>query len=96
MKKPVCVKCGRPLTDPLSIAIGMGPDCRGSLSRRKWKFPTPRWRVQGGRTVLVEIKGKIEPPPIGDLSPSDRQLLKRMERMKSHDRNEYEDQDPTG
>ena len=31
--KPTCKKCGRPLRDPLSIAIGVGPECRGATSR---------------------------------------------------------------
>lgn len=95
MKQPRCVKCGKPLKDPLSIAVGMGPDCRGSLSRRGWKFPKPRWKVQGSRTTLVSTSGRIEPPPIGDLTKSDRELLKRLERM-SNDHDEHEDQDTVG
>jgi len=64
MKKPVCTRCGRPLKDPVSIALGMGPDCRGDLSSKGWKFPKPKWKVQGGRTVLVGFEGKVEPPPV--------------------------------
>jgi len=30
MKKPQCSKCGRPLKDPVSIALGIGPVCRGT------------------------------------------------------------------
>ncbi len=29
MKKPRCKRCHRVLHDPVSIAIGMGPECRG-------------------------------------------------------------------
>jgi hypothetical protein len=30
MKTPRCSKCGRPLKDPVSIALGIGPVCRGA------------------------------------------------------------------
>lgn len=93
MKKPVCVKCGKPLSDPLSIAVGMGPDCRGALGGRGWKFPKPHWKVQGNRTVLVSISGRIQPPPLGDLTKNDRELLKRLERMKSHDEEPEDESD---
>lgn len=29
---PKCKKCGRPLRDPVSISIGLGPKCRGAAS----------------------------------------------------------------
>lgn len=29
MNPPKCSKCGRPLTNPESIARGMGPECAG-------------------------------------------------------------------
>lgn len=64
MKKPICSRCKRPLKDPVSIAIGMGPECRGALSRKGWKFPKPRWKVQGGHPVLVGMIGKIEKPTV--------------------------------
>ncbi len=57
-----CERCHRLLKDPLSIAIGMGPECRGALSKKGWKFPKPQWKVEGGRTVLVGTVGAIEPP----------------------------------
>lgn len=31
--QPICSKCHKPLTDPMSIAIGMGPECRGGGGR---------------------------------------------------------------
>jgi hypothetical protein len=69
VKKARCCKCGRALTDPFSIALGMGPECRGSLSKRGWKFPKPRYRVQHGHVILIGMDGKIvEPPPVGDTS----------------------------
>lgn len=61
---PKCSKCGRRLTDPFSIAVGMGPECRGGLARKGWKFPKPRYKVSGGRVVLVGMTGKVEPPSV--------------------------------
>lgn len=63
MKTPRCTRCKRPLKDPVSIAIGMGPDCRGELSRRGWKFPKPVYRVVSGHVELVKMVGKVEEPP---------------------------------
>jgi len=68
MKQSRCSKCGRALKDPFSIAIGMGPECRGSLSKKGWKFPKPKWRVSHGRVELVGMTGKIVEPPVGDLT----------------------------
>lgn len=79
MKKPHCSKCHRALTDPFSIAVGMGPECRGGLSKKGWKFPKPKWKVQGGRTVLVGVIGKIEPPPVGDLTRKEKGKKQRAE-----------------
>lgn len=62
MKKPQCSKCGRALSDPFSIAVGMGPECRGGLSKKGWKFPKPQYRVRKGRVELVGMVGKLEPP----------------------------------
>lgn len=64
MKRPQCSKCGHALTDPFSIAIGMGPECRGKLSKKGWKFPKPKWRVSRGRVELVGMTGKIVGPPM--------------------------------
>lgn len=64
MKKPQCVRCGRALSDPFSIAVGMGPDCRGDLAKKGWKFPKPKWNVIRGHVVLVGMDGKVEPPPV--------------------------------
>jgi hypothetical protein len=33
-----CIKCGRPLRDPESIARGMGPKCAGDIGRRRRKY----------------------------------------------------------
>ena len=59
-----CSRCGRKLTDPFSIAIGMGPECRGALSKKGWKFPKPKYQVQHGRIVFTGMVGRIAPPRI--------------------------------
>jgi hypothetical protein len=64
-----CGRCGKPLKDPYSIAIGMGPECRKSLKKKGWRFPTPHYEARGDKVVLVGMTGKIKPPgPTGDLS----------------------------
>jgi hypothetical protein len=42
----------------------MGPECRGGLSKKGWKFPKPRYKVSHGRVVMVGMTGKIEPPAV--------------------------------
>lgn len=37
LQKPRCKKCGKVLTDPTSIAIGVGPECRGNSGRSRSK-----------------------------------------------------------
>lgn len=64
MQKPRCSKCHRVLTDPFSIAVGMGPECRGGLSKKGWKFPKPRYQVRNGHVELVGMVGKVEPPAV--------------------------------
>lgn len=64
MKKPQCSRCGRALSDPFSIAVGMGPECRGGLRRKGWKFPKPKYQVRDGHVVLVGMVGKMEKPII--------------------------------
>lgn len=77
MKQPVCSRCKRPLKDPYSIAVGMGPECRGGLSRKGWKFPKARWQVRGGKTYFMGVEGKIEPPPLGDLSKPEKKSKRK-------------------
>ncbi len=84
MKTPRCVKCGKPLTDPFSIAVGMGPDCRGGLRRKGWKLPRPKWKLQRGRPpVFVGYSGRIEPPPV--TTREDDALIRRMKRKAEHE-----------
>jgi hypothetical protein len=45
-----CSICHRKLTDPYSVALGVGPECRGKYP--KGHFPKPKWRVERGRVVF--------------------------------------------
>jgi uncharacterized protein DUF6011 len=54
MTQPRCKKCGRPLSDPDSIARGMGPECAGiSGSRGK----SARVRRQNGSGSMYNALG---------------------------------------
>ena len=63
MSQAKCSRCHRRLTDPYSMTLGLGPECRSVLSKRGWKFPKPVYRVMHEHVVLVKIVGKITPPP---------------------------------
>lgn len=71
MNKPKCSKCGRSLKDPFSVAVGMGPECRGALKSKGWKFPKPKFKISGGSVVFVGVEGKITPPPTVNVSGFD-------------------------
>lgn len=60
MKKPQCSRCRRPLTDPYSIAVGMGPECRGAAAKKGAKFPKARYHVSHGRVIFDGLE-KAEP-----------------------------------
>ena len=64
MNQARCSRCGRPLTDPYSIAVGMGPECRGGARKKGWKFPKAKWRVSRGRVIFDGLDGKVEPPAV--------------------------------
>jgi hypothetical protein len=66
--KPRCKKCGRVLSDPESIARGMGPKCAGITgSGRKVKA---RLRKRSGIPYGAEALGGMQTTlPIGDTTP---------------------------
>ena len=64
MNQARCSRCGRPLTDPYSIAVGMGPECRGGAKKEGWRFPKAKWRVSHGRVIFDGLDGKVEPPVV--------------------------------
>jgi len=51
-----CKRCGRKLTDPYSISIGMGPECRGKLIKAGAHLPKPVYRVRNGRVEFVGLE----------------------------------------
>lgn len=63
-KLPKCSKCGRRLTDPYSIAVGMGPECRGGAARKGAKFPKPRYKVSNGRVTFLGLAKGDGPLPV--------------------------------
>jgi hypothetical protein len=63
--KPVCKKCGKTLADPVSIACGMGPECRGG-SGKSSSYQHPRYRKQVANARRAEAYSKGEPVIIGD------------------------------
>ena len=73
--KPRCKKCGRVLSDPVSIARGMGPTCAGvSGGGRKLK---PRFRKRSGIPYNAGATGSMQVTlPIGDTTP--KRLSKRV------------------
>lgn len=60
---PTCSKCGRKLTDPYSIAVGMGPECRGGAIKKGATFPKPRYRVSHGKVEFLGL-APAEPLPV--------------------------------
>ncbi len=74
MQQPRCVKCGRKLKAPESIARGMGPKCAGVSS--KGRGVKIRMRKHYGSAYSLGISGGLQQPmPIGDLP--DEKISKR-------------------
>jgi len=76
MRQARCSKCRRPLKDPYSIAVGMGPECRGAAIKKGAKFPKAKWRVSGGRVVFDGLETKTDGPLVGDLTGSKPRIRK--------------------
>jgi hypothetical protein len=66
-----CSGCGQPLSDPVSVAIGMGPECRKryrpELVRKVQKYPeVDRWLWVGAIPVSewrTRIRARLNVPP---------------------------------
>ena len=57
MKKPRCSKCRRPLKDPVSIALGIGPVCRGTSNGGRLVHVRSR-RSSGHIYAVASVSGQ--------------------------------------
>jgi hypothetical protein len=48
--QPICHKCNRPLKDPTSVALGIGPECRGASSKKPNSLAARRTLARNVRT----------------------------------------------
>jgi hypothetical protein len=60
-----CSVCHRLLTDSYSVAVQIGPECRGRMLKSGYRFPKPKYQVRHGRVELIGMTGKIVPPTGG-------------------------------
>lgn len=58
-----CAICHRLLTDPYSVAMGIGPECRGKMKGGGHSFPKPKWKVSGGKVIFDGAQADLTPPP---------------------------------
>ena len=58
-----CSVCHRLLTDPASIAVGIGPECRSKLIKCGWRMRKPTYQVRHGKVELVSVTGRFVAPP---------------------------------
>ena len=48
-----CMRCHRPLKDPVSLAMGMGPDCRGRSHSNKGMYYSAGWESPASKEIWV-------------------------------------------
>ena len=84
-----CGICHRHLSDPASIAMGIGPECRSKLVKCGWHYRKPQFRVHKSKVELVSVSQMV-PPPIGkvpmDMKHIDRQAREWLERKQGDQR----------
>lgn len=71
-----CGICHRRLTDPASIAMGIGPECRSKLVKCGWHYRKPQYKVHHGKVELVSVSTLV-PPSTGKVSNE----FKRIDRL---------------
>ncbi len=73
MEEVRCIKCGRPLRDPESIARGMGPKCAGTNGghRRKYRAMV---RSHGGSSYTAIGPGSAVTPTLFTLVEEDQSI----------------------
>jgi len=55
-----CKRCGHKLTDPYSIAVGLGPECRGKMIKAGAHFPKAKYRVRDGKVEFIGLESSGE------------------------------------
>lgn len=68
MKTPKCSKCGRPLTNPASIARGMGPECAGTAGTGRRAPPVWLKKSHGRAYPLPALEAQIPLWPLTELA----------------------------
>ena len=76
MKEIRCVKCGRPLRDPVSIARGMGPECAGGTGGRHRKYRSSIHSRNGSSYAAVG-QGSVAFPTLFGLVEENEQRSER-------------------
>ena len=59
MSAPTCSKCHRPLTDPVSIWMGIGPECRGKRLAKQARKIERTIAFQKGEPVILGEDSKF-------------------------------------
>lgn len=76
MKEIRCIKCGRPLRDPASIARGMGPECAGDNGGRRRKYRS-LVRSRRGSSYANIGHGRADSPTLFSLAREDEQQVEQ-------------------
>ena len=63
MEEVRCIKCGRSLRDPDSIARGMGPECAGVIGGHRIRY-RPRIRSHGSSSYPANGHGSADTPTL--------------------------------
>ena len=72
MEEVRCIKCGRPLRDPESIARGMGPECAGITGSHRIKYRSGV-RSHGSSSYAAISHGSAATPTLFSLVEEDEQ-----------------------
>ncbi len=70
MKEARCIKCGKPLHDPVSIARGMGPECAGG-ARKGGKRNRPGTHTENDFSCTALVPGSTSAPSLLSLIDMD-------------------------
>jgi hypothetical protein len=76
MEEIQCIKCGRPLRDPKSIARGMGPECAGETGGRRRKYLSGV-RSRSGTFYAAAGRGSVVIPTLFGLVEENEQRAER-------------------